>query len=442
MTSPDPISDPLLDAIVAPHRRRWGRWVVLLLFLAAVAGGWAWWSRRGKEAESGPRYTTEALARGDLSLTVIATGNLEPTNQVTIGSELSGTTQQVYVDTNDQVTHGQPLARLDTSKLDQQIESARARLASTQAGVLQAEATLHEHEATLARQKQLQELSGGKIPSKAEMETAVAAVDRARADLESARAAVGEAQAQIRIQESDLGKSVIKSPIDGIVLTRSLEPGQTVAASFTAPELFVIAEKLEQMKLKVAVAEADIARVAKGQSATFTVDAWPGRIYTATVTKVAFGSAIVDNVVTYETELEVSNNDLSLRPGMTATVEIAVAQEKKVFLVSTAALRFSPEAPQPNGPAAPAAGAPSGGSRFVQSLVPQRPRRRSAGGRGGPRKGGASPRERSQIWILREGKPVALPVQVGLSDGRRTVVSGEGLEEGLPVITRANTVTP
>jgi len=434
----DPASDPLLEAISAPRRRRWGRWVALLLLLALAAGGWFWWSRREKEKNGGPTYATEALERGNLSLTVVATGNLEPTNQVTIGSELSGTTQEVYVETNDQVTRDQPLARLDTSKLDQQIESARARLVSTRAAVLQSEATLREHEAMLARQQQLQKLSGGKIPSKAEMETAIAAVDRARADLESAKASVGEAQAQIRIQESDLGKSVIKSPIDGIVLTRSLEPGQTVAASFTAPELFVIAEKLEQMKLKVAVAEADIARVAKGQGATFTVDAWPGRTYTATVTKVAFGSAIVDNVVTYETELEVSNNDLSLRPGMTATVEIAVAQERNVFLVPTAALRFNPETPQEAAPAA----APASGSRFVQSLVPHRPRRRPGGGRGGPRQGGASPRELSRIWILRGGKPVALPVQVGLSDGRRTMISGEGLEEGLPVILRANATAP
>ena len=375
-------------------------------------------------------FVTESLKRGDISLTITATGNLEPTNEVTVGSELSGTTLEVYVDTNDRVTKGQPLAKLDTTKLSQQTAASRAAVVSAKAKVAQAEATLKESEADLARQQELHRLSGGKVPSAAELATSVATADRAKADLLSAQAAVGEAEAQVLINESDLSKAVIKSPIDGIVLTRDLEPGQTVAASFTAPELFVIAEKLEHMKLKVAVAEADIGRVATDQHASFTVDAWPSRAYSASVLKVSYGSAVTDNVVTYETELQVANTDLSLRPGMTATADIRVAESKNVFLVPSAALRFDPAA---------SASQPASAAKksFVQSLTPMPPRQNSKPGKTeAPAKSAPGS---ARIWVLRDGRPEAIPVTIGIADERYTEVSGEGLTEGLPVITRATT---
>ncbi len=443
MSHPKPID--LHQAISANRRRRGPGWLWLLLLLAVGAGGAWWWKARSQPATTAPTYVTEPLARGDLRLTITATGNLEPTNQVTVGSEVSGTSQEVYVETNHQVKKDQPLARLDTSRITRQIEGSRAGLVSAKARVAQSEATLREAKAALARQKELHRLSGGKLPSKAEMESAVAVAERAEADLGIAQASVGEAEAQISMLENDLQKAIIKSPIDGIVLVRSLEPGQTVAASFTAPELFVIAEKLEQMKLKVAIAEADIARVSAGQKATFTVDAWPGRTYTATVLKVAFGSAVVDNVVTYETELEVANDDLSLRPGMTATADIAVAESKATFRVPNAALRFDPQEGQSGG--APGSGGPAaagGGEQrsFVQNLVP-RPPRRSRGGRGGGSgAGGRAPRQQAQVWVLEKGEPVALPVTLGMSDGRHTAISGEGLKEGLPIILRRAPATP
>lgn len=403
------------------------------MLLVAIGGGGAWWwKQRAGSQTTAPPFMTQPLERGNISLTVTATGNLEPTNQVTVGSELSGAVLEVFVDSNDQVKKGQPLARLDTSRLDRQIEGARAGLGSAKARVAQAQATLREQEATLARQKELHRLSGGKVPSKAEMEGAIASADRAKADLGIASASVGEAEAQIKMHESELAKAIIKSPIDGIVLSRSVEPGQTVAASFTAPELFVIAEKLEQMKLKVAIAEADIGRVEIGQRASFTVDAWPDRSYRANVTKVSFGSAVTDNVVTYQTELEVTNDDLSLRPGMTATADVAVAERDQVLLVPTAALRFTP-APAAGEAKGPAAAQEKGS--FVQSLVPMRRRGpRGPRGQGGDqRKGGNRP---SQIWILKEGKAEPLKVRVGITDGRRTEIEGEGVSEGLPVILR------
>lgn len=377
-------------------------------------------------------FVTEPLKRGDIGLTITATGNLEPTNEVTVGSELSGTTLEVYVDTNDRVTKGQPLAKLDASKLAQQTAASRAAVVSAKAKVTQTEATLKESEAALARQQELHRLSGGKVPSKSDLDTAVATADRAKADLLGAQAAVGEAEAQVLINESDLSKAVIRSPIDGIVLTRSIEPGQTVAASFTAPELFIIAENLEHMKLDVAVAEADIGRVAKDQKATFTVDAWPSRAYTANVLKVSYGSAVTDNVVTYETELEVANTDLSLRPGMTATADIHVAESKQVFLVPSSALRFNPAAATP-------AAATAQKKTFVQSLTPIPSRQsRSSGKPGVSTK--SSPGS-ARIWVLRNGQPEAIPVTIGLSDERHTEISGDGLAEGLAVITRANAPT-
>ncbi len=375
-------------------------------------------------------FTTEPLARGDISLTITATGNLAPTNEVTVGSELSGTVLEVYVDTNDRVTKGQPLAKLDSTKLAQQTAASRATLASAQAKAVQAEATVKEAKADLARQQELKRLSNGKLPSQAELAASEATADRAAADLLAAQAAIGEAQAQVFINESDLGKTIIKSPIDGIVLTRGIEPGQTVAASFTAPELFVIAENLEYMKLDVAIAEADIGRVSQNQNATFTVDAWPSRAYTAKVLKVGYGSEVTDNVVTYETELEVANSDLSLRPGMTATADIRVAESKQVFLVPSAALRFNPET---TGPAAT-----TEKKSFVQSLMPMPPRRSASDGKTESVK--TSPGS-SHIWVLRDGRPEAVEVKIGLADERHTEITADNLTEGQQVIIRAATTS-
>jgi HlyD family secretion protein len=430
-----------LEDLIRPkgaRRARWIRYVVLLVLAAGAVFAWVWWSRHEAAAHPVMPYVTEPIQRGDISVSVTATGNLEPTNEVTIGSELSGTVQEVSVDINDRVKKGQPLARLDTSKLAQTTLSSRAAVNAAKSKVLQAEATVRESEAALQRQQELHRISGGKMPSKSEMDTAKAAADRASADLESAKASVLQSEAQLKSNETDLEKTVIKSPIDGIVLTRSVEPGQTVAASFTAPELFILAESLEQMELKVAVAEMDIGRVEPGLTATFKVDAWPERSFVATVKRVAFGSAVVDNVVTYETQLEVSNKDLSLRPGMTAVADIEVAKKTEALLVPNTALRFDPEA-------ALAQASPGSGTQktFVQSLMPGPPRgmggRRSAPAGAEPHKAHQSKGGESRIWIMRDGNAVPIPVKVGLTDGRRTEVSGDGVSEGMDVIIRANT---
>ena len=437
MSRPVPHQD--LAAIVRKGRSRPLRKWSLIAAVLALSGTGAWHYLTRETKENGrPEYVTEPAALGSISLVVTAAGNLAPTNQVVIGSELSGRIDEVYVDTNDTVKKGQPLALLDTSKLNQQTERSRAALLAAKARVSQAKATLAEAKAALARQEELHSLSGGRTPSRATMETSRATVSRALADLESAEAAVAGAEAEVRAFERDLEIAIIRSPVDGVVLARSVEVGQTVAASFTAPTLFTIAEDLRKMELQVSVTEADIGRVAAGQTASFSVDAWPARQYTATVRKVAFGSAnnqatgsgsnnstaASTGVVTYSAELEVANDDLSLRPGMTATVDIAVVDKKDILVVPNSALRFDPEY-------AASIGKPDDGKRtLVQSLSPGGGRR----WRGTP---GPKPKIEDtgpRVFILKDGEPVQVPVTPGITNGRVTEITGGELQPDTPVI--------
>ena len=288
------------------------------------------------------RYKTEEVRRGDLTVIVTATGTLQPTNKVEVGSELSGIIKSVEADYNSKVKVGQVLARLDTSKLEAQVTQSRAALESAKAKVLQAQATVKETRAKLAQFQKVRELSNNKVPSQSELDAAEAAFERAKADEASATAAVSQAQATLQANETDLSKSVIRSPINGIVLTRSMEPGQTVAASFTAPVLFTLAEDLTQMELHVNVDEADVGKVQEGQEATFSVAAYPDRTFEARIIQARYGSSTTSGVVTYETVLKVDNPDLSLRPGMTATADITVKKVENAILIPSAALRFTP----------------------------------------------------------------------------------------------------
>lgn len=427
MSNTPSVADADLAKIIQsePARGRFRilRWLIAAVALALAVGGFAWF-QSGSAVNAAPQYQTEPLGQGNLRVTVSATGKLAPINQVDVGSELSGTIEAVLVDDNDRVSKGQVLARLDVAKLRDQIAKSKAVIASAEAKVLQTVATVKEARANLGRLRQVAKLSGGKVPAPTELETAEATVERAIADEASARAAVEEARATLRTNETDLAKASIRSPIDGVVLQRKVEPGQTVAASLQAPVLFTLAENLAQMELQVDVDEADVGQVREGQSAAFTVDAYPNRSYPARIRQVRFGAETVNNVVTYKTILNVNNDDLSLRPGMTATAEIVTTERENVLLVPNAALRFTP--PQP-------AEAQSSGGGLVASLLPRpprslAPRRQSANAKGGK----AVAR---QIWVLRDGQPVAVPVTVGSSDGRMTEVTGEGLEPGLPVIT-------
>lgn len=416
-----------LQALLDPAaRRRWwqrpGMWIAVAAVIA-LGGAAYWWSQR-TAAQAAPRYITEPLKRGKITQTVAANGTVVPTRTVNIGSELSGTVKQVYVDVNDRVKKGQVLVMLDTAKLSDQVKRSEAALLSARAAREQAKATLAEAQANLARLEEVARLSSGQVPSAAELDTARANVTRAAAALESAAAAVAQAEAQLSTDRTNLSKASIVSPIDGVVLSRTVEPGNAVAASLQAVTLLSLAEDLAQVRVELAVDEADVGNVRPGQKASFTVSSYPTRRYPASVTRVAFGSTKTDNVITYTTYLEVRNDDLSLRPGMTAAATIVANEHDGVLVVPNTALRFNLESA--------AANAKAGSSGGVTSML--MPRMPSTG----PKKPGTEnrrgPNAERRIWVLDQGQPVPITVTVGISDGRLTEVSAPELKEGMAVI--------
>lgn len=425
-TSPE-LSTPEYGPGAPAPWKRWLRWGAIAL--VAIVVGYLIFGRGNGGAT---KYVTQDVTRGDLTVTVTATGNLEPRNQVDIGSELSGTIRTVTVDVNDQVKAGQVLAKLDTSRLEAQVLQARSSLASAQARVLQSVAGLKEARANLARLQKVRELSNNKLPSQQDMDVAESSVAQGVGEEAAARAAVAQAKANLDAVKTDLSKTDIKSPINGIVLVRSVEPGQTVAASLQAPVLFTLAEDLKKMELHVAVDEADIGSVEVGQDASFSVDAFPSRQFHAKITRVDFASnntqksssasggqgaassATSTGVVTYETVLEVDNSDLLLRPGMTATAEIVTTNIQGATLVPNAALRFTP-----TGVDLPGAPANAQSRGPLSALMPTMPRRFFAGQqRGGGRMG--------RVWVIEDGKPALALFKPGATDGRMTQVLPPG----------------
>ncbi|MBN2371536.1 MAG: efflux RND transporter periplasmic adaptor subunit, partial [Vicinamibacteria bacterium] len=376
------------------RRRRTRLWLAAGLAFLLLAGYCVARSRGGSKAA---RFRTEPVTRGELIVKITATGKLQPLNQVDVGSEVSGLVESVFVDDNDYVKKGQVLARLDVSKLQDAVVNARAALTSAEAGVLQSEANVREAQANLSRLRQVAELSGGKVPSKAELETGEAALARSLANQAGAGAAVEQARASLRSAETNLAKASIRSPIDGVVLSRAVEPGQTVAASFQVATLFTLAEDLKQMELEVDVAEADVGQVREGQLATFSVDAQGNRKYEARVRRVSYGSQTTSGVVSYKTIMTVNNDDITLRPGMTATAEITTIEHKDVLLAPNAALRFTPSV----------TAAPERQRSVVSRLLPQPPRFTS---RANARNGKNGKNGAGQVFVLDNGAPVAVPV--------------------------------
>ena len=377
----------------------------LLLYLVFGSGG----------SNNGISYVTEPVTMSDLTVTVTATGAVQPTNEVEISSELSGIVRNVLVDYNSAVTTGQVLAELDTDKLSSTADSARAKLHAAKAKVSEAEATVLEKELEHERQ---QMLVARKVGAGQQLEVAEAAHQRALAALESAKADVAAATADLALNETNLSKARILSPITGVVLSRNVEPGQTVASSLQAPILFTIAEDLTKMEVQVDVDEADVGSVREGQKATFTVDAYPDKSFSAIIRELRFGSEVVQGVVTYKAVLTTDNSELLLRPGMTATAEIVTAQVDDAVTVPNAALRFSP----------PADTQDVDQRNFLQKIMPGMPRLRRASS---PH--AASGTER-KVWVLADGTPQEVSVTVGPSDGKRTQVVSGDLKPGQAVI--------
>lgn len=399
-----------LEAATAPSGWRRVLLTVLgALVILALLIGYSW-PRDTREAEA---WVSQEVIRGDLVVTVVATGTVEPTNEVEISSELSGTIRTVYVDFNDSVTAGRVLAVLDTNKLEALAAVCSATLASKRARVLEATATVTEKEVALAR---VRRLAKGGAQSAQDLDAALAAHLRAVAAKASAEAECQVAEADLRLKATDLVKARITSPIRGVVLQRNVDPGQTVAASLQAPVLFTLAEDLSRMELQVDVDEADVGVTQVGQRATFTVDAYPDRTFPAVLRQLRFAPETTEGVVTYKAILSIDNTDLLLRPGMTATAQITVQKVSEALLVPNEALRFdlpSASEDQQRG--------------FMDSLIPGRRRFHRASAQR-PKTGV------QRIWMLRDGRPTAVEVVPGPTDGDRTVILEGDLEEGEQVV--------
>ena len=375
---------------------RWSGAARLLLFLFLIGVGIGTYAGVKRYYQpTPPQYRTEQCRRGDLVVTVAATGTLDPTNVVEIGCEISGTIQTVEVDVNDPVKTGELLFTLDTQELKAQVAKSRAMLAVREAELQLAESTFVESK---QRHDRLKKLLKANAASAEEFDVASANVARAAANISSSKAQILVAQATLDGDLSKLQKSQVFSPIDGIVLTRNVEPGQTIASTFQTPVLLTICEDLSRMKLRVDIDEADVGGVREGQVASFAVDAYPNDIFPATISSLRFVSRRVQDVVTYEAVLEVANEELKLRPGMTAVADIITTEVRDALLIPNAALRFTPGDDLPNS-----------SLEKDESLT-------------------------SQAWVLEENNPVPAPLTIGHTDGRYTEIRSNSLDDGMPVV--------
>ncbi len=322
-----------------PAKRSPRRWLVpaVIALIALLALGW-WWSKREATSEEGA-YRTTPVERGDIRVAISATGTLSAISTVTVGSQISGQVTDVLVDFNSPVKKGEVLARIDPSTYEAQIAQGSAQIASANAQLAQAQATLRNASIDYSRKA---ELGRQQLVAKGDVDAARAAMQQAQAQVASAQAQIRQQTASTETTRVNLSRTVIRSPVDGVVLTRKIEPGQTVAASLQAPELFTIAEDLSKMKIELAVDESDIGQVKSGQNVTFSADAFPDRQFRGVVDQVRLSATTTNNVVTYPVVVTVDNSDGTLLPGLTVNAEIEVSKRANILKVANAALRYKP----------------------------------------------------------------------------------------------------
>jgi len=354
----------------------------------------------GRDGAGPAAFETAVATRGPVAARVTATGTLSPLVEVQVGSQVSGRIQELLVDFNSPVKRGQVIARIDPRLFESEVARARANLAAAEAAVVRAQAELTDARLKHERASGLYERG---IGSKADADTAAATYEAARAALASARAAREQAAAALAQAETNLGYTTIYSPIDGVVISRDVDVGQTVAASLQAPTLFTIAEDLRKMEVHTHVAEADVGRLRPGMPVEFTVDAWPGERFAGVVKEVRYAPETVQNVVTYDAVVSVDNPDLKLRPGMTAEAVFLVETREDALTVPNAALRFVPPA-----------------DLLARVEAP-------------PEDDGQGPTR--VLWLLNGDGPKPVRVRVGITDGRVTEVSGDAIAPGDRVIT-------
>lgn len=346
-----------------------------------------------RDGKAGVRFRTEAVTRGDILQTVTATGTVNPVTTVLVGTQVSGTIKHIYVDFNSPVTKGQLIAQIDPATFEAQVAQARANLLLARANLEKAQATLVDARRTRDRNRQL---IAKDLIAQGDVDTAQTNYETAKAGVNASKAQVAQAEAALNNALTNFQYTRILSPVDGIVVSRNVDVGQTVAASFQTPTLFTIAQDLTKMQIDTNVDEADIGKVAIGQAVEFTVDAFPDVTFKGKVSQVRIAPIIVENVVTYDVVIVVDNPELKLKPGMTANVSIIVASRKGVLRLPNAALRFSP-----------------------------------------PVEGKAKLRDGPGVWMLRKSKPARVPVTTGISDGMYTELLKGGPGEGQEVIVES-----
>jgi HlyD family secretion protein len=399
--------DQVLELNQPKRGRKWFKLLIGLVLVASLLAIGA--NYLTLENTTAVQYKTVVVQKGNITVTVTATGKLEPVNQVDVGTEISGTIESVNADYNDVVKVGQVLARIETDQLEAKFRQSKASLDLAKARVQEANATVAE---TRNKFQRSQKLVKSGACSQETCDADEAAYKRANATYASAKAQVMLAEAQLDADKTILEKAVIHSPINGIVLKRNVEPGQTVAASFQAPVLFTLAEDLAKMDLHVDIDEADVGQVKVDQKASFTVDAYPELYFSARILKVYYAPQVEQDVVTYEALLSVDNTELMLRPGMTATADIIIKKVEDVMIVPNASLRFNP--PQTTTK-----------SSVLRSILPGPPRRPAK-----QRKVDISAKTQQQIWILQDGEPTAIPVTIGATNGRITVILEGNIKVG------------
>lgn len=395
--------------------------VFKMLSFGAIAAGIAWGVWYGFFRDEGTEYVyrTQPVTRGSISATVSATGSVNPVEMVDVGTQVSGTIKEIYVDYNSRVTKGQLIAMLDTDMLQSRIEEAKAALALAQARTTSARASVADADRTFKRNKELWERD---LIARSELDAAETKLSLARASLAENNAQVVQAKASLKQAETSLGYARIVSPVDGVVIARKVDVGQTVAASLQTPTLFSIARDLTRMQIEASVDEADIGRIAEGQRAICRFDAWPDTTFEGTVTQVRLKSTVVSNVVTYTVIIRVDNSELKLKPSMTANVTIVTEEKKDVLKVPAAALRFTPPGDVLAAFAAASGTEQEEGEGSIMGLPPMR---RRNGNR-------SDDEDEPVVWVVEDGKIVgSVPVgEQGISDRTWVEVLNTQLKEG------------
>jgi HlyD family secretion protein len=415
-------------------------WLSIAAIVIAVAAG-IYYYRSDVAAET-PTLNTAEVTQGDVVATVEATGTLEAVTTVEVGTQVSGTIKTLGADFNSQVRRGQVIAQLDPSLFDTQVAQEQATVSRLRAEVDRARVQAEDAKVKLGR---AQDLAKQELIAKSDLDAAVSTSNAANASVKSAEAQLVQAQASLNQAQVNLSHTIIRAPIDGVVIARNVNVGQTVAASMQAPTLFVLAQNLKEMNVKASVDESDIGKIQLHQPVRFRVDAYPNETFTGTVSQVRLQPVVEQNVVSYVTMIEVPNADLKLKPGMTAAVTIETGRADDAIKVPNAALRFRPsaEAFQALGqkPPEPRQRAQGESAQGPQPAVNGRGAQAGVNGQGQRRERGAGSGngQRNAVWVLADNNLKRVPVQVGISDGTQTVLTNSDLTPGTRVVTGVTT---